>query len=141
MRRQPNWWSSYEEITPHSRADTSQHFSRAAFAADLAATLVTFSLAYLASLVAWFWVLLSQMAFDGCSSGTASCNYEAGTVVLIGHPLITATVIVFGTHWSVLRRRKRRLASAGGLGTLGGVLAVFFVAELATQLASGGRLF
>jgi hypothetical protein len=105
------------------------------------ATVVTLSLAYLVSPVAWFWVLLSQMAFDGCSSETASCDHETGTVALIGHPLITAAVIVLGTHWSVVRRRKRRLASAVALGTLGGVIAVFFAAEFATQLASGGRLF
>lgn len=118
-----------------------QRRSRVVSLADLAVTAASLVMAYLATAVAWFWVLLSQMAFDGCAAETAHCNYQAGSIVLIGHPLITIAALAFGSHWAVARRRERRLASFVGLSTLGGVIVIFFVAEFATHVASGGRSF
>ncbi|WIB78997.1 hypothetical protein DEJ28_07835 [Curtobacterium sp. MCPF17_002] len=108
---------------------------------DLVVTSVSLAAAYVAAPVAWFWVVLSQMAFDGCSGRIVRCSFDVGTVVVIGHPIVTATVAVIGTCWSAVRRRRHRPTWFVGLATLGSVLGAFVAAEFVTHVASSGHLF
>lgn len=106
---------------------------------DRTVTIVTTVAAFVLAPVAWFAVVIGQMAFTGCSS-EATCAYDVGSVVTVAHPIVTAVVAVLGRCWATVRRRRGRSSWGVGLGTLVAVLAVFAAAVLVTDVASGGHL-
>jgi SAM-dependent methyltransferase len=143
MGERIDWWrdpGDDEDLLPTSTRTRRPRPAKPPGALDLVVTLVSLAAAFLLAPGAWFAVVISQMAFTGCSTET-TCVYAVGSVVAVAHPIVTAVVAVLGLCWATARRRRGRSSWTVGLGTLVAVLAVFAAAEIVTDIASGGHLF
>jgi hypothetical protein len=145
MGAREDWWDDPgDDLVLHPPRTEQPPPRRDPGTADLVATVLLLGTAVLASPVAWFAVLIGQLAFAACaqpSPGCATDSGDVGTTIAGWHLVLTLVVLVAGVAGSVGRRVRRRTGWPVALATLVGVLVVFAAAVVAIQVASGGNLF
>jgi hypothetical protein len=139
-----DWWDDPgDDLGLHPARAVRVRTAREPGIADHVATVLLLGAAVLVSPVAWFGIVIGQLAFTGCALPDPACATapDRGAIVACWHLALTLVVLVAGIVWSVARRVRRRTGWPVALVTLLGVLGVFAGAVVALQVASGGNLF
>jgi len=139
-----DWWDDPgDDLELHPARAERVRTAQVPGTADTVATVLLLGAAVLVSPVAWFAILIGQLAFTGCALPDPGCATapDRGTIVAGWHLALTIVVLVAGIVGAVARRVRRRTGWPVALATLLGVLGVFAGAVVALQVASGGNLF